>query len=83
VPAMPDRGREPLEKVATAPNLMEAEMWKGILQENGIRSMTKNTHFLQVIQAIPDLGPVEIFVLASESEKAKEILAPFIEELEE
>ncbi len=75
-----NKPREPLVKIATAPNQIEAEMWKGILQENGIPAMIKNTSFLQVTQTIFDFNPVEVYVLASNSERAREVLVPFVEE---
>jgi hypothetical protein len=71
---------EPLVFVARAPNEIVATMWKGILEENGVQSMLKSVSFMESAQYAHNLFPFDIYVLDSDSEKAREILTPFLDE---
>jgi hypothetical protein len=74
------KGREPLVCIATAPNEMIANLWKDVLKDNGIHSLLKSTSFMDSAQYAHNVFPYQIYVLASEAEKAKEVLLPFLEE---
>ncbi len=74
------KDREALVCIATAPNEMIANLWKDVLKDNGIDSMLKSTSFMDVAQYAHNVFPYEIYVLASDADTAKDILAPFIEE---
>jgi len=68
--------RESLVHIATAPNEVVAQMWVEILEDDGIHcSMKMGTvggDFLSLFTRMG--GRVEIYALASEAQKAKEIL---------
>jgi len=71
---------DPLVHIATAPNEAVAGMWQGILSEQGIRSLVKGADLKAAMYALPFNLQCEILVLASDAERAKEILTPFISE---
>ena len=74
---------DPLVKVAVAQNEPLARMWAEILENEGIHSMVKS-HDLRAAMYVPSLLSMsEIYVLASDEEKAKEILAPLLEDEEQ
>ena len=82
LPVLPERKEtdETLVHIATAPNEPIANMWSGILEEHNIRCLLKGGN-LGAAMYIPNLLlPFEIYVLASEAEKAKEIISPFLED---
>ena len=62
-----------LVHVATAPNEIEARLWKGILEDNGIPSMIKVAESLNLY-----LSPLalehRLYVLEEDEQKAREIL---------
>jgi hypothetical protein len=59
--------------LASAPNEIEAELWKGILEDNGIHSMIKVPGSLNIY--MPSIAlKHELYVLEQEVEKAREIL---------
>ena len=66
---------EPLVRVATAPNEPTAMMWAEILENEGIHSLTKSRDLMASMYMPSLLSSCEIHVLASQAEKAKEILA--------
>jgi hypothetical protein len=70
-------GNEPLVHIATAPNEVVAQMWVEILKDDGIHcSMKMGTATGDFLSLFTRMGvPVEIHVLASEAQKAEEILA--------
>lgn len=70
---------EPLVHIATAPNEIVANMWAGILEEDGMRCLLKGGGLQAAMYASPLSVPYEIYVLESEAANATEILAPFIE----
>ncbi|MBN2240289.1 MAG: DUF2007 domain-containing protein [Dehalococcoidales bacterium] len=63
-----------LVHVATAPNEIEAQLWKGILEDEGIRSMVKVSESTNLYLS-PLMLRHEIYVLEDDEETAKEILA--------
>jgi len=67
---------EPLVQIATAPNEVVAQMWTEILEDDGIHCSTKmGTPAGDFLSLFTRMGvQVEIHVLASEAQKAKEIL---------
>jgi len=74
------RQNEPPVLAATAPNEPIAVMWQGILENEGIRSVVI-PHDLKAAMYVPSmLAPCKLYVLASQADQAKEILAPFINE---
>ncbi|MBN2074800.1 MAG: DUF2007 domain-containing protein [Dehalococcoidales bacterium] len=66
-----------LVHVATAPNEIEARLWKGILEDNGIQSMIKVAESLNLY-----LSPLalkhRLYVLEEDEQKAREILGDLI-----
>ena len=82
LPDMPERKEtdEPLVHIVTAPNEPLANMWAGILENEGIHSLVKSGNLKAAMYMPSLLSRCEIHVLASEAEKAKEIIAPFIED---
>ena len=69
---------EPLVHVATAPNESVANMWSGILEEHGISCLLKSANLRAAMYYFTYNMTCEIHVLASEDERAKEILGPFL-----
>src|SRR5512133_1788981 len=61
-------------KVAYAPNQMEAEMIQGLLRDHGIESMLKRGPGFDVPEFLTG-GPRQVFVLESDAEAAREVLA--------
>ncbi len=81
LPRQPKRKKndEQLVHVATAPNEPVAKMWSGILEEHRIHCLLKSANLRAAMYVLPYNLSYEIYVLASEAEKAKTILAPFLE----
>ena len=69
-----DKGHEPLVHIATAPDEVTAALWKQVLEDDGIRCLVRRDDLAVAMYALPWNMQCEIHVLASESEKAKEIL---------
>ncbi|MBM4444866.1 MAG: zinc-ribbon domain-containing protein [Chloroflexi bacterium] len=69
-----NRSREPLEHVATAPDEVLASLWKAILEEEGIRSLIKRSDLAAAMYVFPGNTECQIHVLASEAQRAREIL---------
>jgi hypothetical protein len=67
----------PLVHIATAPNEIEARLWKGILEDNGIHSMIKVAETLNLY-----LSPLalkhRLYVLEEDEEQACNILGDMI-----
>ena len=80
MPANSDRGKEPLVRIAVAPNEMVANIWKDVLAENGIQCLLQSLNLVESMYASPITLRYAVLVLASEAEKAREILTPFWEE---
>jgi len=72
--------RDPLVLVATAPNEPVAMMWKGVLENEGIASVIKSQDLTAAMYVPSSLSICQIHVLASQAEKARETLKPFLEE---
>jgi len=68
-----------LVHVATAPNEIEAQLWKGILEENGIRCMVKVAEGLNIYVS-PLALEHRIYVLESDADEAREILGSLTDE---
>ena len=68
--------RESLVRIATAPNELVAQMWAEILEDEGIHCAIRMGRVAgDFFSLFTRMGvPAEIHVLASESQKAKEIL---------
>jgi hypothetical protein len=77
----PSRKKD-LAFVARAPNEPIAQMWAGILENEGIHSVIKGQELTAAMYISSSASPCDIFVLSEQSEKAKEILQAFIEEPE-
>jgi hypothetical protein len=75
-----EKGKEPLVHIATAPNEIVANMWKDALAENGIKCLLKSINLVTSMYTSPYTLQFEVMVLASDAEKAKDILTPFLEE---
>jgi hypothetical protein len=76
---IPKPRQDPLVLVATAPSEPLAIKWAGILENEGIRSVVKSRD-LRAAMYVPSLLSIsDIRVLASQAEKAREVLAPFLE----
>ena len=82
LPALPERkiSDEPLVHIATASNEIVANMWAGILEEDGIRCMLKGGGLQASMYASPLSVLYEIYVMESETDNASLILAPFLED---
>ncbi len=72
--------KDPLVRIATAPNEPLAMMWAEILENEGIHSLVKSRDLKATMYMPSLLSHCEIHVLASQAEKARDILAPFIED---
>ena len=70
---------EPLVHLATAPNEAVASMWSGILEDHGIQCLLKRGH-LATMGYVLTAQHCQVHVLASEAERATQILAPFLED---
>jgi hypothetical protein len=82
LPVLPEREEtdEPLVHIATAPNEPLALMWAEILENEGIHSLVKSGNLKAAMYMPSLLSRCEIHVLASEAEKAREIISPFLED---
>jgi len=70
---------EPLVQIATAPNEPIAKMWSDVLAENNIHCLLKGGNLGAAMYIPAMILPHKIFVVESETERAKELLAPFLE----
>jgi hypothetical protein len=73
------RTAEPLVNIATAPNEPIAFMWQEILEEEGIHSTLRTSDLTASMYAPSGLFQCKVYVLASQAEKAKNILLPLID----
>jgi Putative prokaryotic signal transducing protein len=67
-------GHEPLVHIADAPNGTVAEMWAGLLKVNQIQCLVKGGNFRAEMNAHSPFLPSGIYVIASEAQRAREIL---------
>jgi hypothetical protein len=72
------RGNEPLVRVAQAGNQSLAEMWKDVLQSNGIPSMLRIAG--AVTAYVTFAAPHDILVRASDAAQARDLLAAYNED---
>jgi hypothetical protein len=68
------RSHEPLVHIATAPDEVLASLWKGILEEEGIPSLIRRSDLTAAMYVLPGNTRCEIHVLASEAQRARDIL---------
>ena len=80
MPSTSNKGKERLVRIATAPNEIVADLWKDVLAENDIKCLLKSINLVASMYTSPITLQYEILVLASDAQKAKEILTPFMEE---
>ena len=69
---------EPLVYIATAPSESVASMWAGILEEHGIRCLLKSANLRAAMYAFTYNMTCQIHVLASQADRAREILGPWL-----
>lgn len=67
-----------LVHVATVRGELEAQMWKGILKDNGVESLVKVAESLNIYMP-PIALKHKIYVLEEDEEKAREILGDIAE----
>ena len=72
------RRKDPLVKIATAPNEPVALMWKGALEHAGISVMVKPTGPGFADYSIT-VCPHFVYVLASDEERARSLLEGLVE----
>jgi hypothetical protein len=75
-----EKGKEPLVHIANAPNEAVANIWKDILEDNHIHCLLRSKNLVSSMYTSPITLQYEVLVLASDAEKAKELLTPFINE---
>jgi hypothetical protein len=75
----PDKGKESLVQVAVAPNEIVANIWKDVLEENGIRPLLQGINLVESMYTAPITLRYRVMVLSSDADKAREVLTPFIE----
>lgn len=68
----------PLVRIASAPNAAIAEMWKGLLDNEGIPAMIRMAGPLTGY--VTFAGPHDLLVLASDAAGARQLLAAFNED---
>jgi hypothetical protein len=73
-----ERTDELLVHIAAAPNESLASMWSRILEEHGIQCLLRSANLRAAIYAFTYNLTCQIHVLASQAERAKEILGPFL-----
>ncbi|MFC2020497.1 hypothetical protein ACFLU1_01705 [Chloroflexota bacterium] len=81
LPALPETKKtdEPLVKIATAPNEPIAKMWSGVLADHNIQCLLKGGNLGAAMYIPPMILPHQLYVLESETARAKELLSPFLE----
>ena len=68
-----DDKTEEIARVGTVSNPQEAQLWRQILEENGIRCQVVGEHLEQLFGAIPPTYP-EVWVHRSELERARKVI---------
>jgi hypothetical protein len=69
---------EPLVYAAIAANEAVASMWSGIMEEYGIRCVLKGANLRAAMYCFTYNMTCQIHVLASQAERAREILSPLL-----
>ena len=77
-----EKGKEPLVRIGIARNEIIANIWKDALAENGINCLLRSINLVTSMYTSPITLQYEVLVLASDAEKAREVLTPFVEEEE-
>ena len=82
LPPLPEQGKrhDPLVCIATAPNEAVAYMWAEILADHGIRCVLKGGDLKAAMYVFTYNLQYGVYVLASEAERAMEILTIFLED---
>ena len=65
---------ESLVLIGVAENEMEATIWRDILKNDGIGSFVKGNNPLSALGATPGLASYEVFVQASDEQRARWLL---------
>lgn len=68
---------EELVRVTTASNQAEAEMWRGLLANEGIDCLVRNVGSLMAYT--PALSPHELYTRRGDAESARDLLAAYSE----
>src|SRR5262245_19057645 len=71
-----DDKTDEIARVGKAGNPQEAQIWRQILEENGIRSQVVGEHLAQLFGAIPPSYP-EVWVNRSDLERARALIAQY------
>jgi hypothetical protein len=66
-------------QIAVAPNEMVANIWKDVLEANGIRCLFKSINLVESMYTAPITLRFQVMVMPQDVEKAQEFLAPFLE----
>jgi hypothetical protein len=66
-------------QVAVAPNEMVANIWKSVLEDNGVHCFQKSINLVASMYTAPITLQYQIMVMPLNAEKARELLAPFLE----
>lgn len=60
--------------IGVAENELEANVWRDILEKDGIGAFVKSTSALSVLGAAPALASYEVFVQAGDEQRARWLL---------
>lgn len=66
-------------QIAVAPNEMVANIWKDVLEENGIHCLLKSINLVESMYTAPITLQYQVMVISLDVEKARELLVPFLE----
>jgi hypothetical protein len=67
-------------QIAVAPNEIVAKIWENVLKDNGIPCFLKSINLVESMYTAPITLQFKVMVMPSNLEKAKELLAPFLED---
>ena len=64
-----------LVRIAVAPDELVAHLWKGVLEDSGVKCLLKNTDYLSVMSGgLAAPYSIQVFVLRRDAEKARRVL---------
>jgi hypothetical protein len=66
-------------QIAVAPNEMVANIWKDVLEENGIHCLLKSINLVASMYTAPITLQSQLMVMPQDVAKARELLVPFLE----
>ena len=66
-------------RIAVAPNEMVANIWKDVLEENGIHCLLKSINLVESMYTAPITLQYQVMVMPQAVEKARQLLVPFLE----